>query len=119
MIALHKQLYFFILSGEWEFLSLLFSLFIQRVAEGSRAEQRKIKAKAKAKAMGVISNKIERENLKRGDHIYSWRLAYAYSHHGALSISSSFTFSIIFIFIFVFGVDLYLTSYSCICFTPS
>ncbi|KAK4539865.1 hypothetical protein RGQ29_031873 [Quercus rubra] len=32
--------------------------------------------------MGVVSNKIERENLKRGDHIYSWRLAYAYSHHG-------------------------------------
>ncbi|XP_050269964.1 protein LEAD-SENSITIVE 1-like isoform X1 [Quercus robur] len=32
--------------------------------------------------MGVVSNKIERENLKPGDHIYSWRLAYAYSHHG-------------------------------------
>ncbi|KAL0015184.1 hypothetical protein SO802_002253 [Lithocarpus litseifolius] len=32
--------------------------------------------------MGVVSNKVERENLKPGDHIYSWRLAYAYSHHG-------------------------------------
>ncbi|KAF3973289.1 hypothetical protein ACB098_01G195800 [Castanea mollissima] len=28
--------------------------------------------------MGVV----ERESLKPGDHIYSWRLAYAYSHHG-------------------------------------
>uniref|UniRef100_A0A7N2KXM6 Uncharacterized protein n=1 Tax=Quercus lobata TaxID=97700 RepID=A0A7N2KXM6_QUELO len=34
--------------------------------------------------MGVVSNKIERENLKPGDHIYSWRLAYAYSHHGSV-----------------------------------
>ena len=107
MIALDKQEYFFILSGEWESLSILFSLIIltkliQKVAEGSRAEQ--IKIKAKAKAMGVVSNKIERENLKPGDHIYSWRLAYAYSHHGALSISSSFTFSIIFIFIYIYFV---------------
>ena len=52
------------------------------------------------KAMGVVSNKIDRENLKPGDHIYSWSVAYAYSHHGALSISSSFPFSIFFIFFF-------------------
>ncbi|KAL0015180.1 hypothetical protein SO802_002249 [Lithocarpus litseifolius] len=32
--------------------------------------------------MGVLTNKIERENLKPGDHIYSYRFAYAYSHHG-------------------------------------
>ncbi|KAK9987339.1 hypothetical protein SO802_032290 [Lithocarpus litseifolius] len=32
--------------------------------------------------MGVVSNKIDRENLKPGDHIYSWSVAYAYSHHG-------------------------------------
>ncbi|KAF5457013.1 hypothetical protein F2P56_021151 [Juglans regia] len=32
--------------------------------------------------MGVLSNKIERENLKPGDHIYSWRHAYIYAHHG-------------------------------------
>ncbi|KAG2710024.1 hypothetical protein I3760_04G006100 [Carya illinoinensis] len=32
--------------------------------------------------MGVLSNKIERENLKPGDHIYTWRRAYAYAHHG-------------------------------------
>ncbi|XP_048422423.1 protein LEAD-SENSITIVE 1-like [Pyrus x bretschneideri] len=32
--------------------------------------------------MGVLSNKIERDLLKPGDHIYSWRHAYLYSHHG-------------------------------------
>ncbi|XP_050226496.1 protein LEAD-SENSITIVE 1 [Mercurialis annua] len=32
--------------------------------------------------MGVFSNKIQREELKAGDHIYSWRLAYIYAHHG-------------------------------------
>uniref|UniRef100_A0A2P2J852 NC domain-containing family protein n=1 Tax=Rhizophora mucronata TaxID=61149 RepID=A0A2P2J852_RHIMU len=32
--------------------------------------------------MGVLSNKIRREELKPGDHIYSWRHAYIYSHHG-------------------------------------
>ncbi|GMY24543.1 protein LEAD-SENSITIVE 1 [Fagus crenata] len=32
--------------------------------------------------MGVLSNKIERDNLKPGDHIYSWRHAYIYAHHG-------------------------------------
>ncbi|KAG7016590.1 hypothetical protein SDJN02_21700, partial [Cucurbita argyrosperma subsp. argyrosperma] len=32
--------------------------------------------------MGVLSNKISREQLKPGDHIYSWRQAYIYAHHG-------------------------------------
>ncbi|KAL6345566.1 hypothetical protein AAG906_017293 [Vitis piasezkii] len=32
--------------------------------------------------MGVLSNKISREELKPGDHIYSWRTAYLYAHHG-------------------------------------
>lgn len=32
--------------------------------------------------MGLFSNKIEREELKPGDHIYSWRNAYIYAHHG-------------------------------------
>lgn len=34
--------------------------------------------------MGVLSNKIDREQLKPGDHIYSWRQAYIYAHHGHL-----------------------------------
>jgi hypothetical protein len=32
--------------------------------------------------MGVLSNKIDRKQLKPGDHIYSWRQAYLYAHHG-------------------------------------
>ncbi|KAG7550847.1 LRAT-like domain [Arabidopsis thaliana x Arabidopsis arenosa] len=32
--------------------------------------------------MGLLSNQISRETLKPGDHIYSWRNAYIYSHHG-------------------------------------
>ncbi|KAL4352371.1 hypothetical protein GQ457_06G009450 [Hibiscus cannabinus] len=32
--------------------------------------------------MGVFSNKISREELKPGDHVYSWRYAYIYAHHG-------------------------------------
>uniref|UniRef100_A0A1J3GA50 LRAT domain-containing protein n=1 Tax=Noccaea caerulescens TaxID=107243 RepID=A0A1J3GA50_NOCCA len=32
--------------------------------------------------MGLFSNKISRDELKPGDHIYSWRNAYLYSHHG-------------------------------------
>jgi len=32
--------------------------------------------------MGLLSNRISRESLKPGDHIYSWRAAYIYAHHG-------------------------------------
>ncbi|EOA35596.1 hypothetical protein CARUB_v10020808mg [Capsella rubella] len=32
--------------------------------------------------MGILSNKISRDMLNLGDHIYSWRKAFAYAHHG-------------------------------------
>ncbi|GLT68685.1 hypothetical protein SLA2020_408940 [Shorea laevis] len=32
--------------------------------------------------MGLLSNRINKESLKPGDHIYSWRAAYIYAHHG-------------------------------------
>ncbi|GLT94803.1 hypothetical protein SLE2022_125240 [Rubroshorea leprosula] len=32
--------------------------------------------------MGWFSNRIDRQNLKPGDHIYTWRTAYIYAHHG-------------------------------------
>eukprot|EP00268_Persea_americana_P008069 TRINITY_DN1309_c0_g2_i1.p1 TRINITY_DN1309_c0_g2~~TRINITY_DN1309_c0_g2_i1.p1 ORF type:complete len:256 (-),score=41.57 TRINITY_DN1309_c0_g2_i1:690-1457(-) len=32
--------------------------------------------------MGLFSNRVGRDQLKPGDHIYSWRTAYFYSHHG-------------------------------------
>ncbi|CAL5018641.1 unnamed protein product [Urochloa decumbens] len=30
----------------------------------------------------LLSNRIERSELKPGDHIYTWRIAYSYAHHG-------------------------------------
>ncbi|KAI4341314.1 hypothetical protein MLD38_026050 [Melastoma candidum] len=32
--------------------------------------------------MGLLSNRVSRESLQPGDHIYSWRAAYLYGHHG-------------------------------------
>nr|KJB36263.1 hypothetical protein B456_006G149300 [Gossypium raimondii] len=32
--------------------------------------------------MGLLSNRIDKKSLKPGDHIYSWRTAYIYAHHG-------------------------------------
>ncbi|CAM6116023.1 unnamed protein product [Calypogeia fissa] len=32
--------------------------------------------------MGILSNRIRKEEVKHGDHIYSWRSAYTYAHHG-------------------------------------
>ncbi|CAN6806078.1 unnamed protein product [Brassica oleracea] len=34
------------------------------------------------KKMGFLSQQISRDELKPGDHIYSWRNAYIYAHHG-------------------------------------
>ena len=38
-------------------------------------------------AAGVLSNRVDREDLAAGDHIYSWRAAYLYAHHGTPSQS--------------------------------
>ncbi|VVA15390.1 PREDICTED: NC domain-containing [Prunus dulcis] len=32
--------------------------------------------------MGLLSNRVDKGCLKPGDHIYSWRTAYIYAHHG-------------------------------------
>lgn len=32
--------------------------------------------------MGLLSNRVDRDSLNPGDHIYSWRNAYIYAHHG-------------------------------------
>ncbi|XP_074565319.1 protein LEAD-SENSITIVE 1-like [Curcuma longa] len=32
--------------------------------------------------MGLLSNKVERAEIKAGDHIYTWRAVYTYAHHG-------------------------------------
>lgn len=37
--------------------------------------------------MGILSNRVAKDDLKVGDHIYSWRSAYTYAHHGASMFS--------------------------------
>ncbi|KAL8528488.1 hypothetical protein ACS0TY_006060 [Phlomoides rotata] len=32
--------------------------------------------------MGFLSHRVKGSNLEAGDHIYSWRTAFSYSHHG-------------------------------------
>ncbi|CAI9758100.1 unnamed protein product [Fraxinus pennsylvanica] len=32
--------------------------------------------------VGLLSNKTQKDKLKLGDHIYSWRHSYIYAHHG-------------------------------------
>ncbi|KAL2893321.1 Lecithin retinol acyltransferase, partial [Bienertia sinuspersici] len=32
--------------------------------------------------MGLLSHKVEREEIKPGNHIYTWRAVFSYSHHG-------------------------------------
>lgn len=32
--------------------------------------------------MGLLSNRVDRSEIRPGDHIYTWRAVYAYSHHG-------------------------------------
>ncbi|KAM7261204.1 hypothetical protein ACFE04_026679 [Oxalis oulophora] len=32
--------------------------------------------------MGILSNRVERNEIKAGDHIYTYRAVFTYSHHG-------------------------------------
>jgi hypothetical protein len=32
--------------------------------------------------MGLLSQRVERSEMEPGDHIYTWRAGYTYSHHG-------------------------------------
>ena len=36
--------------------------------------------------MGLLSHRVERSELKPSDHIYTWRAAYSYSHHGTYEL---------------------------------
>jgi hypothetical protein len=36
--------------------------------------------------MGVLSNRVSKSQVLPGDHIYSWRSAYTYAHHGSCSL---------------------------------
>lgn len=35
--------------------------------------------------MGLLSQRVEKTEIKPGDHIYTWRAVYTYSHHGKKS----------------------------------
>lgn len=37
--------------------------------------------------MGLLTNRVERNEIKAGDHIYTYRAVFAYSHHGILCLS--------------------------------
>lgn len=50
--------------------------------------------------MGVLSNMIDEKELKPGDHIYSWRTAYLYAHHGIPNPLSPFILFFFFSFPF-------------------
>jgi hypothetical protein len=40
--------------------------------------------------MGLLTNRVERSEIKPGDHIYTYRAIFTYSHHGlSLSLSLS------------------------------
>ncbi|KAF3452037.1 hypothetical protein FNV43_RR08133 [Rhamnella rubrinervis] len=39
--------------------------------------------------MSLMPSKIEMEKLRPGDHIYTWRSGYTYSHHGTCGLASS------------------------------
>ncbi|GAA0146929.1 hypothetical protein LIER_06757 [Lithospermum erythrorhizon] len=41
-----------------------------------------IEEKERIVKLNLFSNKIKKQDLCKGDHIYSWRHAYIYSHHG-------------------------------------
>lgn len=51
--------------------------------------------------MGVLSNRVERAQIKAGDHIYSWRAAYTYSHHGNSVVSAILVSGFLFLFCFL------------------
>lgn len=41
--------------------------------------------------MGLLSNRVERNEIKPGDHIYTYRAVFTYSHHGLLRLSALFS----------------------------
>jgi Lecithin retinol acyltransferase len=58
------------------------SQFAGEGKEEESSRERRREEKRRKRMVGVLSNKIGREELKPGDHIYSWRSAYLYAHHG-------------------------------------
>lgn len=62
--------------------------------------------KSREREMGLLTNRVERSEIKPGDHIYTYRAVFAYSHHGykwSLLFSFYFFYSNYFwVFVFYF-----------------
>jgi len=53
-------------------------------AAGVRVRPHRHARRRRGVGMGLLSNRVERSEIRPGDHIYTWRAVYAYSHHGTL-----------------------------------
>ncbi|MFS8009851.1 hypothetical protein Hanom_Chr14g01290221 [Helianthus anomalus] len=64
----------------------------------------------------ILSNKIDKSQLKPGDHIYSWRTDWLYAHHGIFFlfiyfISIAIVISLLLGFFFHLNNDYHLFAY--------
>ncbi|WMV11599.1 hypothetical protein MTR67_004984 [Solanum verrucosum] len=41
-----------------------------------------VKGRVEGEKMGLLTNRVDRSEIKPGDHIYTYRAVFAYSHHG-------------------------------------
>lgn len=53
--------------------------------------------------MGLLTNRVERNEIKAGDHIYTYRAVFAYSHHGIFYL---FLSRLLFVCLFVLAYRL-------------
>ncbi|KAL3825268.1 hypothetical protein ACJIZ3_021297 [Penstemon smallii] len=64
--------------------------------------------------MGFLTHKLERSEIAAGDHIYSWRTAFIYSHHGRSP--NSFACFCVFAWLFLlWPLRLAFVPFSCFC----
>ncbi|KAK1582913.1 hypothetical protein Q3G72_019492 [Acer saccharum] len=56
----------------------MFSLFFLLISQVSNSTEKQ----ESEDIMGLLSNKIDRQELKPGDHIYCWQQVFIYAHHG-------------------------------------
>jgi len=85
---------------------------LNKVAETMAAAAASVKNEGFAPGkmiMGVLSNRVSKSQVSPGDHIYSWRSAYTYAHHGSFFCLSCFPIS---------HMNTSIYSYQKICFCP-
>ncbi|KAK2640416.1 hypothetical protein Ddye_028211 [Dipteronia dyeriana] len=69
---------YFLLLLSYEVL-IMFSLFFFLISQVSNSTEQQ---ESEDNIKGLLSNKIDRQELKPEDHIYSWRQVFIYAHHG-------------------------------------